>query len=79
MLKQLKNYKGGLIAVAAAVVISAIAYFIAFMAAFGNDTSVNRLILDVFGGLVKYAHPFWSYPVAYIIGAYAIKFKKNNY
>jgi hypothetical protein len=65
----LSNWCGGLAGVAIFVLIRAVAFFIAFMTAFGNDSPAARAILHGFGAFALVANPLWGVPVAYCAGA----------
>lgn len=64
----LSNIKGGLTGILIYLLVTAAVYFIAFMAAFGNDTPGNRIILECAGIYFLVAHPLWTIPIAYFLG-----------
>ncbi|MCZ2845773.1 MAG: hypothetical protein O2U61_04645 [Candidatus Bathyarchaeota archaeon] len=72
ILKQMKNYRGGLAGVIIVLLITIIVYFIGFMTALGNDTPTARKILNFVNLLIQIAYPVWICPIAYIIGAFCI-------
>ncbi len=78
ILKQMQNYKGGLVGVIIVLVITIMVYFIGFMTALGNDTPTARKILDFVGSFIIIANPLWTCPLAYAIGAIFIKQDSRN-
>lgn len=66
----LTNYRGGLIGVLIYLVITALVYFCAFMAALGNDTPAARLVLQVAALWFAIANPIWAIPLSYLAGGY---------
>jgi hypothetical protein len=66
--KSLTNYRGGLLGVLVYLVISAVIFFIGFMAAFGNDTPAARFALSIFEIYFIVAFPLWAIPLSYIAG-----------
>jgi hypothetical protein len=66
----LTNYRGGLTGVLIYLVITALVYFCAFMAAFGNDTPAARLVLQVAALWFAIANPIWAIPLSYLAGGY---------
>jgi hypothetical protein len=73
----LTNYRGGLIGVLIYLVITALVFFCAFMAAFGNDTPTARLVLQVAALWFAIANPIWAIPLSYLAGGYLL-FRKTN-
>jgi len=65
-----KNWKRGIWAVAIFVAVWLAVFFIAFMAAFGNDTPLARAILKGFELFVIIANPLWGIPIAFFVGIY---------
>lgn len=64
----LLNWRGGLTGVAVFVLLWAVVFFIAFMAAFGNDSPAARAILHGVAAFAVVANPLWGVPVAYCAG-----------
>jgi hypothetical protein len=64
----LSNIRGGLTGVAICLIITALVYGTAFMAAFGNDTPTARLILAFAGIFFLVANPLWTIPISYFLG-----------
>ncbi len=64
----LTNIRGGLTGVIVYLIITALIYFAAFMAALGNDTPAARFILAVAGTYALVAYPLWAVPISYILG-----------
>ena len=67
ILKQMKNFRGGLAGVIIVLLITVIDYFIGFMTALGNDTPTARKILNFVNLFIKIANPVWTRPITYII------------
>lgn len=65
----LSNWRGGLVAVAVFLLLWALVFFLAFMAALGNDTPEARAILKGVSVFASVASPLWGIPVAYGAGA----------
>jgi hypothetical protein len=70
VVKALTNFRGGLVGVLIYLVITALVFFIAFMAAFGTDTPTSRIILEIAALWFLVAYPLWTIPLAYIFGGY---------
>lgn len=64
------NIRGGLLGILAYLVITAIIFSAAFMAAFGNDTPAARFILATAGLYFSIAHPLWGIPASYLLGGF---------
>jgi hypothetical protein len=64
------NWKRGIWAVAIFIAVWLAVFFIAFMTAFGNDTSLARTILEGVGLFAIIANPLWGIPLAFLIGIY---------
>lgn len=64
------NWKRGLLAVAVFIGIWIVVFFIAFMTAFGNDSSMARGILKGVELFAIIANPLWGIPIAFLIGIY---------
>jgi hypothetical protein len=64
----LSNLRGGLIGVLIYLVISGILFFIAFMAALGNDTPASRMIVQTVEIYFLVANPLWAVPLSYFAG-----------
>lgn len=71
----LANWRGGCTALALFLLLWTAMYFIAFMAALGNDTPEARLVLSGFEYAALVANPVWGIPLAYIAGSYALRFR----
>jgi hypothetical protein len=68
------NWRGGLTGIAVFVVIWAVVFFLAFMAAFGNLSPAAQAILNGAGAFFVIANPLWGVPVAYGAGAVLVGF-----
>lgn len=66
------NFRGGLIGVLIYLVITALVFFCAFMAALGNDTPTARLVLQVAALWFAIANPIWAIPLSYLAGGYLL-------
>jgi hypothetical protein len=66
----LSNIRGGLAGVFIYLVITILAYFLAFMVAFGNNTAVARSILAFEEIFFLVANPLWTIPLSYFLGGY---------
>ena len=66
----ISNWRGGLAGITVFLLVWAVAFFIAFMTAFGNDTPEARIILQVFSVFSAAANPLWGIPLSYIAGSY---------
>jgi hypothetical protein len=69
----LSNWRGGLIGIAVFLLVWSVVFFVAFMAAFGNETPVARIILHVFSVFMYLANPLWGIPLAYCFGAVVVR------
>jgi hypothetical protein len=75
----LSNLRGGIIGVLIYLVISGVLFFVAFMAAFGNDTPTARLILQTVEIYFLVANPLWAVPLSYFAGGCLITSGEENY
>lgn len=66
--RAVSNWQGGLSGVAAFLLLWAMVFFTAFLAAFGNDTPEARLILQGVAVFVFVANPLWGVPLSYLAG-----------
>ncbi|OPY38735.1 MAG: hypothetical protein A4E35_00519 [Methanoregula sp. PtaU1.Bin051] len=71
----LSNWRGGLAGVVVFLLAWVVFFFVAFMAAFGNDTPEARVILQVFSVLATISNPLWGIPLSYIAGSYMTLFR----
>jgi hypothetical protein len=76
--KALTNIRGGIVGVLIYLVITALVFFIAFMAAFGNDTPLSRIILEVAALWFLIAYPLWTIPISYFLGGYLLFREPKN-
>ncbi len=72
VMKALTNIRGGLAGVFIYLVMYALVFFIAFMAALGNDTPTTRFILEIAGLWFLIVNPLWTIPISYFIGGYLL-------
>ena len=77
-MKQIGNYKGGLVGIIIILLFTVIVYFIGFMAALGNDIPMARKILDFVILYIKIANPIWTFPMAYIVGSFYIRLNSKK-
>ena len=68
----LTNYRGGLMGVLIYLVVTALIFFCAFIAAFGNDTPTARFVLQVAALWFLIANPLWAIPLSYLAGGYLL-------
>jgi hypothetical protein len=68
----LTNYRGGLIGVLIYLVITALVFFCAFMAAFGQPTQTALLVLQIAALWFTIANPIWAIPLSYLAGGYLL-------
>jgi len=65
------NWKRGLWAVGIFLAVWIMVFFIAFMAALGNDTPFARMTLKGVELFAIVANPLWGIPLAFLIGVYS--------
>jgi hypothetical protein len=65
------NWKRGLWAVGIFIAVWIMVFFIAFMAALGNDTPFARMTLKSVELFAIVANPLWGIPLAFLIGVYS--------
>jgi hypothetical protein len=66
----LSNIRGELAGVFICLDLTILGYFIAFMIAFGNNTTVARIIIAFEEIFFLVVHPFWTIPLPYFLGGY---------
>jgi hypothetical protein len=71
-MKALTNIRGGLAGVCIYLVVCVLVFFIAFMAALGNDTPNARFILEIASLWFLIANPIWTIPISYFLGGYLL-------
>jgi hypothetical protein len=72
VMKALTNIRGGIIGVLIYLVITALIFFAAFMAALGNDTPTSRIVLEISVLWFLIAYPLWTIPISYFLGGYLL-------
>jgi len=76
--RALSNLRGGIIGVLIYLVISGVLFFLAFMAAFGNDTPASLLIIQTVEIYFLVANPLWAVPLSYFAGGCLITPREEN-